>query len=132
MLVPTTFVDVGLGPGGVEVLPNAYGIETRPVVPALHALLRPLLGATLDGRLVRVLVWSPALPLWAAVLALVVACVRARGVAPLVLWTPALANTACWLLLAGHNYLRYQWPVVLVAPLLVCCALVRWRDAPSA
>jgi hypothetical protein len=116
----------------VAVLPNPFGIETAPVVPGLFARLRPLLGATLDDRVARILVWSPALPLWALLAALAVACGRARGAAPLVLWMPALANTACWLVLAGHNYLRYQWPVVLVAPLLVCCAFVRWRDAPAA
>jgi len=70
----------------------------------------------------RVLVWQPALSLYLLLGSLLVAFWRARSSAPLLVWVPALCNTLVWLVLAESPGLRFQWPVVLLAPLLACLA----------
>jgi hypothetical protein len=124
---PTTGVDAGLGADGTTVDPNDVGLAAAPLDARLGALARRALVWTLNARWPRVLVWSPALPLWLVLAALAVACRRAPDVrAPLLVWTPALANTACWLVLSGFPGLRYQWPVVFLAPALACLACAGW------
>ena len=76
-----------------------------------------------------VLVWQPALSLYLLLGSLPVAFWRARSSAPLLVWVPALCNTLVWLVLAESPGLRFQWPVVLLAPLLACLATADWRRA---
>src|SRR5262249_32578605 len=80
----------------------------------------------------RVVFWQPAVSLYAVLGALLLAVARARSRLPLLVWIPALSNTLVWLVLAENPGLRFQWPVVLLAPLLLCAATANWRDLPAA
>lgn len=126
---PRSKLSIGpLSPDGNSVDPNELGLQTTSLLPPAQAFLAQLVSRTFapESRL-RFLVWQPALPLYLLVGSLALALWRAGSVAPLLLWLPVLCNTLFWLARAENPGLRFQWPVVLLAPLLACLAAADWR-----
>ena len=130
--------DLSVGPlttsdGTEMVAENPYGLVTASWCPACRRVLSSVFTATLaPGSVARALVWQPAVALYVLLVALV-ACRRGRWAALLVL-SPALFNTVLWLAMSTEPHLRFQWPVVLVAPLALAFptigpAIVRRRAA---
>src|SRR5262249_20300759 len=119
---------VPLSSDGSVVEPNELGVRTTSWLPPAQAALARLVTVTsARGSALRVLVWQPALSLYLLVVSLLVALWRAESAAPLLLWVPASSNTLIWLAIAETPGLRFQWPVVLLAPLLACIATADWR-----
>jgi hypothetical protein len=65
--------------------------------------------------------------LYVFIASLVVAMTRARSAEPLLFWLPGLCNTLIWLVLAQSPQLRFQWPLILMTPLLLALAAADWR-----
>jgi len=119
---------VPLSPDGGAVEPNVLGVRADSWLPSAQRALARLVTVTFAHESVwRVLVWQPALSLYLLLGSLLVALWRARSSAPLLVWVPALCNTLVWLVLAESPGLRFQWPVVLLAPLLACFATADWQ-----
>jgi hypothetical protein len=117
-----------LSDDGGTVDPNPEGLCTTPWTRPGNELLTGAIRSTLTPRTaLRVLVWQPAFPLYVFLGSLVVAMRRARGVAPLLFWLPGLCNTLTWLAVAQSPQLRFQWPLVLMTPLLLALAGADWR-----
>src|SRR5262249_21337184 len=120
---------VPLSPDGSAVESNALGVQTTSLLPSVQSHLTWLVMVTsAPESVLRVLFWQPAVSLYAVLGALLLAGSRARSSTPLLVWTPALCNTLVWLVLAENPGLRFQWPVVLLAPLLLCAATANWRE----
>ncbi len=104
----------------VEIVPNGYGMATRPLLPAAHDALLALQAAT--ARLPwRAVVWGPALHLGLLLAAAGYVTVRQRGRAALLPFVPALAHTLVLFVAIPSAEYRLQYPVVLtgiLAPLL--------------
>jgi hypothetical protein len=125
---PSSTLYIGYFADGITVLPNAQGVTAASLLPSARRWLAAIVTHTLDAATAwRTLVWQPAIPLYILVATLAVATWRARGAAPLIVWLPALCNTLVWLVLTHGSQLRFQWPVVLLAPLAVPLAGVSWR-----
>ena len=116
-----------------DVTPNPFGIAARPLVPGAERLLAGVVRATLvPDSLLRVLVWQPALPLYAVLAALAASLRRARSTTPVLVFLPALCNTLVWLVLPFAPDSRFQWPVTLFAPVALCLAALDWRRVGGA
>lgn len=123
---PTSLI-IGLF-GDDTVRPNDAGIEAAPLSPWLHDRLLDAVRRTLvESSVLRGVLWQPAGSLYVVLLFLAVATWRARSLAPAVVLAPAFGNTAVWLVLPFAPYLRFQWPVLLLAPVAVGLAAVDWR-----
>ena len=130
---PRSALQVGpLVPDGQTVVPNPYGLQDASWLPGLEAPLRHLLVGTLQpGSIFRLLVWQPAVYLYVLLASLAVALARTGSVAAFVVLSPALWNTAFWLVMSAGPHFRFQWPVVLAAPIAVCVSMttpLRQRD----
>ncbi len=126
---PHSRLHVGLlSEQGDTVDANELGVRSASKLPSAQRFLAGLVGTTSDPRsAARVPLWQPAVPLYLLVGSLAVAVWRARSAAPLLVWLPALSNTVVWLALAFSPSLRFQWPVILLGPLLACLATADWR-----
>jgi hypothetical protein len=114
-------------PDGGVVDPNEFGIGTHSVLPAAQRVLTGIIEET-DRKHspFRAAIWQPATALYLTLGALGMALWRARVAAPLLVWLPALANTAVWLVFAHSPGLRFQWPLMLLTPPLICLAAADW------
>ncbi len=112
-----------LDAAGNTVAPNAVGLRARSLAPALRdALLGVILHTMEPGTLWRALLWQPATALWVLCVAVAVALTRRRSPAALIPLVPALANTIVWLVIPLGPDWRFQWPVILLAPLTLALA----------
>ena len=117
---------------GGFVADNAYGLATTSWLPWVEDGLVRLVAATLrPGSFVRFLVWQPAFPLYVLLGSLGLAVGRTRSAAPLVILSPALFNTLLWLGMATGPHFRFQWPVVLLAPVAACLSGTRQSARPA-
>jgi hypothetical protein len=64
------------------------------------------------------LFWRPALPLYLALLACLIACLRRRDWRPFLVLLPFVFHTLALLILIPGQDVRYQWPAFLIASLL--------------
>lgn len=116
---------------GDAVDPNPFGFATRPWLPALNsALTRVIVRTARPSSWLRAFVWQPAFSLYVLVVGGLVAAARARSAGPLLVLLPGYVNTAVWLCLPSSPDLRFQWPVVLLAPLAVGLAVQRGTVEP--
>ena len=106
---------------GEAVNPNPFGLHTAPLWPAANRWLSRVLVATFQpGSVLRLVVWQPAFPLYVVLGSLIVTLWRTREAAAFVVLAPALINAAQWLIFSIGPYGRYEWPVMLLAPLALC------------
>ena len=84
-----------------------------------------------DSSVLRALFWQPAGSLYVVLACLVVAVGRVYSMAPAMVLFPALANTLVYLALPFSPYLRFQWPVLVLAPVALCLATMDWTRLPS-
>ncbi len=121
--------EVAIGPmslDGAWVEPNDYGLATTSLLPAVQRFGSSVMVATFDPRSrLRPFIWQPAIPLYVLLGSLLVALWRTRSAVPLLLLLPAICNTGVWLTVSVGPHLRFQWPVILLAPVAVCLAGAR-------
>ncbi|WP_147445117.1 hypothetical protein [Corallococcus sp. CA053C] len=111
-------------PDGAAVDRNVFGWKTRSWFPTLaYEYTQLLLKASIGWRSVRVAVWQPAPSLYLLVAGLGVVLWRQRSVGVLLVMQCALTNTAAWLVLSPNPDLRFQFPVMLLAPLTLALML---------
>ncbi|MCX7014546.1 MAG: hypothetical protein NTW86_18680 [Candidatus Sumerlaeota bacterium] len=119
---------------GGAIRPNAwadkYGIAIRPFFPELHAAILEFLGI-LAQRPLNWLFWRVGLPLYAVLAALGILLARLRDWRLLLVYLPALLNTAFFLLGTPSQSTRYQFPLTFSAAFLVCLAFLPKTGAPS-
>jgi hypothetical protein len=104
----------------VEIVPNGYGMATRPLLPAAHDTVLAL-HATTTRQPWRAVVWGPALHLGLVLAAAGYVARRRRERAALLPFVPALAHTLVLFLVIPSAEYRLQYPVVvsgLLSPLL--------------
>lgn len=115
---------VFIGPfdaAGHTVDANRFGIANRPLIAGLGASLAQAKHRLEISRLRRI-VNAPAAFLYALLAAAAVGYGRTRGRVHLVLAALALVNTATYLALSSSPEARFQWPVLLLAPIAVVLA----------
>jgi hypothetical protein len=104
----------------VAIVPNGYGMATRPRLPAVHDVLVGLQAVTTSLPW-RAVIWGPALHLVVLLAAAGYVATRTRRRAALLPFVPALAHTLVLFLAIPSAEYRLQYPVVvagLLAPLL--------------
>jgi hypothetical protein len=123
----STLVIGPLFPDRRTVAPNSVGLATASVLPRVQRPLWRLVASTLrPDSILWMVVWQPALSLYLVLGSLVLALRRARSAAPLLVLFPLLCNTVLWLLMSPGPHFRFQWPLVLLAPVAVCVAAVSY------
>ncbi|RKH35222.1 hypothetical protein [Corallococcus sicarius] len=111
-------------PSGNTVDPNIFGWKTRSWFPRLAlGYTQRLIDAYVGPPPVRAAVWQPAPSLYLLLVALGVVLWRQRSVGMLLVMQCALTNTAAWLVLSPNPDLRFQFPVMLFAPLTLALML---------
>jgi hypothetical protein len=110
----------------VRIVPNGYGMATRPLLPAAHD---GLLALHETARFPwRTIVWGPALHLGLVIGAVIHVARRTRRRAPLLPFVPALAHTLVLFLAIPSAEYRLQYPLVLTGLLAPLLAHVLGRD----
>ncbi|GMU09474.1 hypothetical protein [Corallococcus caeni] len=119
--------DLYIGPfngGGNTVDPNQVGVRPHSwFTPAQNFYEHVIFDSYGKHGLLRTLVWQPSSSLYAFVLGLVVVLWRQRSLGALLAVMTAVLNTLAWLLLSPNPDLRFLFPTVLLAPLLLALAL---------
>ncbi|MBJ6764048.1 hypothetical protein JGU66_25020 [Myxococcaceae bacterium JPH2] len=93
-------------------------VRAEPVLPNFGARMLQWIVRSLQPDM-SWLFWRPALPLYLALLACAVACVRQRNWRHGAILLPLLMHTAALVLLIPAPDMRYQYPVFLIALMLV-------------
>jgi len=109
---------------------NDLGLATNSCLPALRCWLDRMVTVTTHRRIPFILLWRPAIFLYAVIIGLIVLCVRMRSLRFLILGAPVLGNTLSLMLSVNSAELRYQYPLLLAAPFLLAAAFMK-RNAPA-
>lgn len=115
---------------GASVDANPFGIANRPLVRGLGPRLATAKIRVELSKYRRVLS-APATFLYVLLGAAALGFARTRSRLHLVLAAIALVNTATYLALASSPEARFQWPILLLAPLSVVLAAASWAPAPA-
>jgi hypothetical protein len=130
---PSSTLYIGYIEDGTTVLPNAQGVTARSLLPGVGRRLAAVVARTFDTDSAwRALVWQPAVPLYLLIASLAVAVWRAGGGRPVLVWLPGLCNTIVWVVFTHGAQLRFQWPVVLLAPFTPALATIDWQSERAA
>lgn len=110
--------------GGNTVDPNTVGVRPQTwFAPAQPFYEHAIFDSYGKHGLLRTLVWQPASSLYLFVVGLAVVLWRQRSLGPLLVVLSALLNTFSWLALSPNPDLRFLFPTVVMAPLLLAWAL---------
>ncbi|MEO5820556.1 MAG: hypothetical protein ABIT71_08620 [Vicinamibacteraceae bacterium] len=99
-----------------EIVPNGFGMQTRPLLPVAHQALLGLHAATTRMPW-RSVVWGPALHLWMLLGGVAYVATRTRSRASLLPFAPAVAHGLVLFLAIPSAEYRLQYPVVLMGVL---------------
>ncbi len=102
-----------------------------PVFPELGQQMLELTAKTLDRETIWFF-WRPALPLYLAILACAVMCLRLRSWRPTAVLLPILLHSAALGLLIPSPDVRYQYPVILVGQMFALAWLLLPRQQEAA
>jgi hypothetical protein len=129
---PSALVFIGpydLAGGSVDA--NPFGVANRPLVRGLGPHLA-FAKIRVEVSKYRRVLSAPATFLYVLLGAALLGFARTRGRLYLVLAAIALVNTATYLLLGSSPEVRFQWPLLLLAPLSVVLAAADWARVRSA
>jgi hypothetical protein len=113
-----------------EISENDLELATDSLFPALRRRLNRMVTITTHRQLPFILLWRPAIFLYAVIIGLIVLCVRMRSLRFMILGAPVLGNTISLMLSVSSAELRYQYPLLLCAPFLLAATFVRRTTPP--
>ena len=108
----------------VTIADNPYGLQLQSYLPDLSAWLAELAANGLRSPW-EWLLWRPALFLYLVAGGALIAAIRARNWKILLVLAPVLLHSAGLVLTTVNQDLRFQYPVLLAAPLLILLAFAR-------
>ncbi len=107
-----------------EISENDLGLATDSLFPAFRRLLDRVVIVTTHRQLPFILIWRPAIYLYAVIIGLVVLALRMRSPRFLVLGAPVLGNTLSLMVSVSSAELRYQYPLLLAVPFLLAAVFM--------
>lgn len=108
---------------GQTVDPNGYFFATRSWLPVAQRAYESFYFATSSGPpWLNLLFWQPSPSVYLLLVGLLVLRVRQRGWLPVLVFQAALINNAGWLVLSPNPDLRFLFPTLLTAPLVLAWA----------
>jgi hypothetical protein len=128
---PVTIGPVAVGPSVIanEGYYAALELRTETLWGGANRWLTRAIRRSNDNAFWRGLIWSPALPLFSTLGLVALACRRQRSSWPLLVMLPVLLNSAIWFGLASFPHIRFQFPLLLAAPLALPLAALKGPDA---
>ncbi len=117
---------------GNTVDPNGVGVKPHSWLPGLRPLLEDFaVGTYAQVGWPRATFWQPAPSVYLCLAAWLALAWRRRGLAALIIFQAVGLNHLAWLLLSPNPDLRFLFPTVLAAPLLLAFALAPGCGAPG-
>jgi hypothetical protein len=111
--------------------PSPVSPKPEPVLPELGKRLLRFLARSIEPELAWFF-WRPALPLYLALLACAVRCLRQRSWRATAVLMPILMHSFVLALLIPSPDVRYQYPVILVGQMFTLAWLLARRATPPA